>query len=352
MSIDTLGSAVNGTGNKIVDAIGQIHFEGRLIPHTWRHHPKLRTPAGKLYNCAIDLLADIVYWHRPTVHRDEASGRVTHSTKKFQADRYRIDYQQWADENGYTKRQAQDAAAFLKKQGICLVELDNYQTPTGHTIYSAVFITPDVDALIELNGGEGVPKIREGGHGFSGGGSRKTERGGPKIRERTVPKSTTQTSTKVSHTADGVRASDKSSQSEQVATQLIGAGLSPKDAARLIADVGADQCQRNLNPPGIGAAKNRLAYLKSAIRGDYAAGQLPIIPGDPERSLPSAPVPQRAPWQVEACRRVYESLNDSARQTADNSGLGRLGYIERFYSEKFKAAVADMKREKWTAPDG
>jgi hypothetical protein len=138
-------------GHPVVDGIGAIHLEGRLIPHTWRHQAKLRTQANRPHNCAIDLLADIVYWHRPAKGHDEQSERLTSAAKKFEADRYRIDYKQWAAKNGWTDRQVRDAAAFLKKQGICKVEVENYTSPNGYTIYNAVFITPDVDVIFELN---------------------------------------------------------------------------------------------------------------------------------------------------------------------------------------------------------
>jgi hypothetical protein len=163
----------------------------------------------------------------------------------------------------------------------------------------------------------------------------------PTNSESLSTESTHESTPESTHTV-GVRVEDKSSISEQVTTQLTAAGLSLRDAARLVAEVGAEQCQRNLNPPGIGAAKSRVAYLKSAIRGDYAAGALPGLDAAPR----SAPVtPGREIWQVEACERVYESLHPNAQKSADSSGLGRYGYIERYHGQELAKVVVEMRRE-------
>lgn len=138
----------------VVEAIGDLHFEGNIIPHSWYQHPLLRSDAKKRpkpHNVAIHLLADTVYWYRPMVIRDEITGRIIDRRQRFEAHRWRIDYQQWANHFGYGKRQVQDAAAFLKKRGIITIEVTDYITPSGYMIHNAVFIEPVVAMIEELN---------------------------------------------------------------------------------------------------------------------------------------------------------------------------------------------------------
>ena len=145
----------------VVEAIGELHFEGNIIPHSWYQHPLLRSDAKKRpkpHNVAIHLLADTIYWYRPMIIRDETTGRVIERRQRFEAHRWRIDYQQWANHFGYGKRQVQDASAFLKKRGIITVEVTDYTTPSGYMIHNAVFLEPVVAVIEELNR---IPQVGE-----------------------------------------------------------------------------------------------------------------------------------------------------------------------------------------------
>ena len=64
-----------------VDAIGALPWQGNLVPHAW--YTALTSPSGKPDLVAITLLADIVYWYRPVVERDPATGKVLRQRKKF-----------------------------------------------------------------------------------------------------------------------------------------------------------------------------------------------------------------------------------------------------------------------------
>ena len=67
------------TGNKAVDAVGEMNLTGNIIPEAWY---RTITKNGKPCSLAILLLADIVYWYRPTEHRDETTQNVIYK-KKF-----------------------------------------------------------------------------------------------------------------------------------------------------------------------------------------------------------------------------------------------------------------------------
>lgn len=72
------------SGNRTVDAIGTLHLSGNVVPQIW--YKTITKETGKPYLLAITLLADIVYWYRPTEVRDERSGQIIGWRKKFKGD--------------------------------------------------------------------------------------------------------------------------------------------------------------------------------------------------------------------------------------------------------------------------
>lgn len=104
------------TGHKTVDSIGRLHISGTVIPFPWFQHLTFKN--GKPYTPAIFILADIVYWYRPTIERDEATGVVKCVKKKFASDMLQRNYQAFADQFGLTKRQAKEACDYLVKLGL------------------------------------------------------------------------------------------------------------------------------------------------------------------------------------------------------------------------------------------
>ncbi|MCR5235446.1 MAG: hypothetical protein K6E53_16315, partial [Lachnospiraceae bacterium] len=75
-----LMEAVCSSGNLIVDEIGKLYFSGNIIPETWFY--TIVNESGKPNLLAINILADIVYWYRPTEVSDEKTGKITYK-KKF-----------------------------------------------------------------------------------------------------------------------------------------------------------------------------------------------------------------------------------------------------------------------------
>lgn len=80
------------TGNRIVDEVGRINISGNIIPMVW--FQAIRYPNGKPNVNAIIILADIVYWYRPTEIRDEITGQVVGRRKKFRDDLLQRSYGQ------------------------------------------------------------------------------------------------------------------------------------------------------------------------------------------------------------------------------------------------------------------
>lgn len=100
------------SGNKIVDQSSQLNISGNIIPQTW--YKSIVRENGKPYLTAIVILADIVYWYKPTEIRDEGSGQLVALKKKFKADLLQRSYQQISDEFGISKRKQQTQSYFLK----------------------------------------------------------------------------------------------------------------------------------------------------------------------------------------------------------------------------------------------
>ena len=123
-----------------VDAIGAFPFTGTLIPHAW--YTALTLPSGKPDLVAITLLADIVYWYRPVVERDPATGQVLGQRKKFKADMLQRSYQSFATQFGFTKRQVMEAMYRLEKTyGVIRKELRHLDTPYGRCA-NVLFVAP------------------------------------------------------------------------------------------------------------------------------------------------------------------------------------------------------------------
>ena len=68
------------TGNRIVDEVGEMSFVGNIIQDVLYH--AITKENGHANLNAIVLLAEIVYWYRPSEVEDELSSRLTGMKKK------------------------------------------------------------------------------------------------------------------------------------------------------------------------------------------------------------------------------------------------------------------------------
>lgn len=188
------------SGNPIVDAIGEMNYEGNIVPHSWFNCPRLQFENGKPNMVAITLLSDIIYWYRPTVIRDERSNRIVEVRRKFKGHRLQKDYERWAEYFGFTKRQVQDAIAFLVNTGLIIREImpplnRPYFEPIPEAIYEVTF--PDEAS------GRGITLERDTSHVETGQVSRSNGKGGTLEREIS-----TESTTKNKHKALPVKKLD------------------------------------------------------------------------------------------------------------------------------------------------
>jgi hypothetical protein len=130
-------------------AFKDMAFHGNVVPMTWYHHLTLED--GKPNLPAIIILSDIVYWYRPVEIRDEATGMVVGYRAKFKADQLQRNYDQFAEQFGFTKRQAKDAINYLISRGLITREFRTVPGPGGSLLGNVMFVQPLPEAIQKIN---------------------------------------------------------------------------------------------------------------------------------------------------------------------------------------------------------
>jgi len=104
-----------------VRAVGQLNIAGNVMPVEWLQN--LRTDSGRPDLLGAALLADIVYWYRPIVERDETTGQIVRVRKKFKADLLQKSNTALAEKFGVTKKLIREALRRLERAGLIWREL-------------------------------------------------------------------------------------------------------------------------------------------------------------------------------------------------------------------------------------
>ena len=159
--------------NPAVDAVGKMHISGNVIPNTW--YQTIQTSGGKPYLNAIILLADIVYWYRPTEVRDERSGKTTGMQQKFREDLLQRSYAALSDQFGLSRKQIKDALVFLENLGV-ITRVFRNKIVGGQCLSNVMYLDLHAAKLYELtyspNGNSpirrGTDKYREYNRDFIG----------------------------------------------------------------------------------------------------------------------------------------------------------------------------------------
>lgn len=103
-------------------AVGKLKFTGNIIPHTWKDHirkPNARAEGGYVVDAiAMCVLAEIVFWYRPTEIKDEESNGEVYWKKKFWGDKLQLSYDKLSDSLGFSKNQIRDALIVLEDIGV------------------------------------------------------------------------------------------------------------------------------------------------------------------------------------------------------------------------------------------
>lgn len=168
------------TGSVTVDKMSRLHISGNIIPVTW--YKTIRKSTGKPNLNAIIILADIVYWYRPTEVRDEMTGELIGLKKKFRADLLQRSYQQIADQFGITKRDATNAVVELEKLKVVRRVFRTLHV-NGQQVPNVLFLDLDVEILELLT----YPEQEQRYHLNKGYPSPKKERGLTDMGDRESP---------------------------------------------------------------------------------------------------------------------------------------------------------------------
>ena len=139
--------SIYSTGNRIVDENARLSISGNVIPQMW--YRTIIRESGKPNLTAIIILADIVYWYKPTEIRDEATGQVIAVKKKFKADLLQRSYQQISEQFGISKKEATNAVVFLEKLGV-VKRVFRTITINGIVVNNVLYLELDVAKLKEL----------------------------------------------------------------------------------------------------------------------------------------------------------------------------------------------------------
>ena len=109
--------------------IGEINFEGNIIPHAWFQN--LTFPSGAPDLPAILILSEIVYWFRPVIEKDPDTLEVKGVKQKFKGDALRISKSALAKRFNLTERQVKDALRRLEEKGLIVREVRTVELPGG-----------------------------------------------------------------------------------------------------------------------------------------------------------------------------------------------------------------------------
>ena len=131
-----------------VDKTRQLNLTGNIIPHSW--YSKITFENGKTDLIGIVLLAEIVYWYRPTEIKCERTGRLLGYKKKFRSDMLQRSNGSFADQFGLTKRQIAEGLKRLEDAGLIHREFRTIETSQGK-IGNVQYLAPLVSAITMID---------------------------------------------------------------------------------------------------------------------------------------------------------------------------------------------------------
>lgn len=154
------------SGNEIVDAMGSINISGNIIPAVW--YRTITKENGKPYLLAIVILADIVYWYRPSEVRDQGTGHILGWKKKFSDDLLRQSYQYYADLFGESKKTIKTAMDKLEKLQVIRREFRTVSYGDGLVCNNVMYVELKPDILYQLTFPEEIPVMNGANNSYAG----------------------------------------------------------------------------------------------------------------------------------------------------------------------------------------
>jgi len=128
--------------NSVCEEMRGLRLEGDIIPVSWYEHIRKGKNKPDLEACII--LANIVYWYRPTEIRSEENNNVISYKPKFKADKLQKSYQQYADFLGRPKTAIKRAIDNLVRLKLIKREFRNFTTKDGLRLTNVMYLEPIV----------------------------------------------------------------------------------------------------------------------------------------------------------------------------------------------------------------
>lgn len=135
--------------NKVCEQLKGLRTQGNIIPNAW--YDLIKTDAGRTDLVAINILADVIYWYRPTEIRDEQTGMTTGYKQKFIADKLQKSYQAYSDMLGVHKRTVKRAINNLERLGLIRKEFRNIKSKSGMAINNVMYLEPILKNIVFIS---------------------------------------------------------------------------------------------------------------------------------------------------------------------------------------------------------
>lgn len=133
--------------NPVCEVLKDINIEGNIVPHAWLEN--LRTEKGRPDPIAVLILADIFYWYRPALIKNETTGRIIGYKEKFYADKLQRSYRLYAELFGIGKTTAKRAIDNLVRLKLITKELKNVKIRMG-TLSNVMYLEPILENVFRL----------------------------------------------------------------------------------------------------------------------------------------------------------------------------------------------------------
>lgn len=124
----------------------EIDYFGDIVPKSWYKEIKR---SGKPYQTAIAILADIVYWYRPSIKVDSKTGQASFRKKFKDKDYLQKSYREMADTFGFGYHEVRSAVIELEKRGLIKRIVRKARTPNNGW-FTLLFIDIDPDAVKKI----------------------------------------------------------------------------------------------------------------------------------------------------------------------------------------------------------
>jgi len=135
---------------EVCEKLKGIKLTGNVVPMQWLQI--IVTEKGKPDLLAIMILADIIYWYRPSAVRDEI-GNVISWRKKFKGDLLQKSYKHYAELFGYSKKRIKEAFDLLERMKLIKREFRTIEVKLfddNYTANNVMFVALNVDNVLAI----------------------------------------------------------------------------------------------------------------------------------------------------------------------------------------------------------